>query len=100
MKTQRHVWNVTLAGCLMDTMDQCEKKKTKTRNERAGKKQPTSTKQKSYKLIALDTINLSLVLTFIKLSLDLADFQPACLSRNSPETSAAFDAIAPPFLRL
>ena len=22
MKTQRHIWSVTLAGCLMDTMDQ------------------------------------------------------------------------------
>ena len=22
MKTQRHIWNVTLAGCLMDTMNQ------------------------------------------------------------------------------
>jgi len=70
------------------------------RNERAGKKQSTSKKRKSYKLIALDTINLSLVLTFIKLSLDLDDFQPACLSRNSPEIPAAFDAVASPFLRL
>ena len=38
--------------------------KTKTKNERAGKKQSVTKKQKSYKLIAPDTINLSLVLTF------------------------------------
>ena len=63
-ETQRHKWSVTLAGCLMDTMDQRERK-NKDEKRTCGKKQSTSKKQKSYKLIALGTINLSLVLTFI-----------------------------------
>ena len=54
-------------------------------------------RQKCYKLIALDTFNLSSVLKLISLCLDLSDFQPACLSRNSPEMPAALDAVAPLF---
>ena len=37
MKTQRHIWSVTLAGCLMDTMDQRERK-NKDEKRTCGKK--------------------------------------------------------------
>ena len=50
MKTQRHIWSVTPAECLMDTMDQRERKNKDARNERAGKKQSTFKKAKKLQI--------------------------------------------------
>ena len=50
MKTQLHIWSVTPAECLMDTMDQRERKNKDARNERAGKKQSTFKKAKKLQI--------------------------------------------------